>query len=117
MKTTKILASAFIFFALSVNSFAMDTSDNLSNTIKKNANDIASILIKSGRNNNLRTTQDNLALQFTANQSNNVLFTAIMPKGRNLEVIDSNKENSPSFATSAKSGRNNKMLNELISMN
>ena len=114
MKTTKILASAFIIIALSVNSFATDTSDNLSNTIKKNANDIASILIKSGRNNNLRTTQDNLALQFTANQSNDVLFTAIMPKGRNLEVIDSNKENSSSYA---KSGRNNKMLNELISMN
>jgi len=108
MRTTKILASAFIFFALSVNSFA---TDNLSNTIEKNANDIASALNKSGRNNNLRTTQDNLALKFTANQSNDVLLTAIMPKGRNLEAIDSN---SPSYA---KSGGNNKMFNELISMN
>ena len=117
MKTTKILASAFIIIALSVNSFATDTSDSLSKTIEANANDTAFSLIKSGRNNNLRTTQDNQTLPFTANQRNDVLFTAIMPKGRNLEAIDSNEENSPSFATSAKSGRNNKMLNELVSMN
>ena len=119
MKTTKILASAFIFFALNVNCFATDTSDKLLNSIETNKSDIASALNKNGRNQHLRTHQDNTVFQFAAYESNEVTSKVVMsksmsPKGRNLEAIDSNEENNSSYANT---GRNNKMANEMISMN
>ncbi len=94
MKITKKLAVTFIFFALNLNSFATDRSDTLLNKIEINKSDIASVLIKNGRNQNLKTNQDDTAPRFAATESN--------------------EENSPAYANN---GRNNKMVNEMISMN
>lgn len=114
MKTTKILASAFIFFALNVNSFATDTSDKLLNSIESNKQGIVSALIKNGRNNHLRFNQENTVLQLSDAQNDEIVLKAIQPKGRNLETIDRIEVDGSSYV---KAGRNKSTMNEMISMN
>ncbi len=110
MKTSTILASAFIFFALNVTSSATNTSDNLLNSIATNKSETASALNKNGRNQHLRA---NTAFQFTSIETHEVISKSMTSKGRNLEALDSSEENIASFAST---GRNNKTPNEMISM-
>ena len=118
MKTTKILASAFIFFALNANTVAADTSNKLINSNESNKTDIAYALKENGRNQHSRFMQDNPVSHFASRVSNQVTLKTIDAKGRNVAAIDSTKiakldEKIPFFATA---GRNKQTDNVLISM-
>lgn len=114
MKPIKILASAFVLFALSVNAFATDTPDNLPHIIENNKQDIATVSIRSGRNKGLESTYAKVAHQLLTSAKNDVILKAIPPKGRNLEGLDYKEDSTSSYANT---GRNNKIVNEIISMN
>lgn len=114
MKTTKILASTFIFFALNVNSFATDTSDRMLNSLESNKQGITSALINNGRNNHLRFNQENIVVQLSDAQNAEVVLKTIQLKGRNLETLDRIEVESSTYA---KAGRNKSTMNEMISMN
>ena len=114
MKTTKILVSTFIFFALSVNSFAADTSDRVLNSIESNKQGITSALINNFRNNHLRFNQENIIVYLSDDQIAEVALKTIQPKGRNLEALDCLEVDGSSYV---KAGGNKSTMNEMISMN
>lgn len=114
MKTTKILASAFIFFALTASSCAVDMSDKRHNSIELHKQAVASAFIKNGRNKGLKFNQNIPALQFVNIQNNGLVHKAILPKGRNSETIDRVAIEASSYA---KAGRNKNAINNMISMN
>jgi len=86
MKTTNILVSVSIACAISAQAFATDTSDNLLNSSEINKKEIASVLLKHGRNNKVvEANQDQTELQFTVVPKNKTMFKIVLPKGRNVE--------------------------------
>ena len=55
MKAAKILTSTLIFFALNLNSFAAEKSENILSSIDSNKSDSASVFIGNGRNKSSRS--------------------------------------------------------------
>ena len=88
MKTTNILITVIVLCASNMHSFASAKSNDHSNTIETNKNNIASLSLKYGRNRILESTSDHNDLQFTYKPTNKAQSKIILPKGRNAEVIN-----------------------------
>lgn len=89
MKTRSILASAFIFCAISVNTFATDATDNIINSIETNKSGAITAFTSHGRNLSIEIAQKNKpSIEYASIHRDELIAKEMLPKGRNTEIVD-----------------------------